>query len=127
MTVEAALRDFLEALDTIASHESGVTDTMVREVLFETIVARLVRADGSYEIPIDFEMIDRAGETDPYMNRQVELAVRSFIKAVEGSPDWIACESHAARQALIARDDVVSAHGSAYWLYLSPWEDEVWK
>ena len=41
--------------------------------------------------------------------------------STRAAADWQACATSGERKALIARDDVVSEQGNAYWLYLGDW------
>jgi hypothetical protein len=123
---EPILRSFLQRLDLLCEEDPGLTDTDVREILANTIIHRLVKAESSHPIPSDYQMLDEEGEVSPEMNRRVATIVHAFISGAESCAEWQRCSGNAERQALIARDDVETAAGNAYWLYLGPW-DEVWE
>ena len=120
------LLSFLEGLDALYDEDPGVTDTDVREILASVVIERLVKANPGHAIPSNFEMLDEAGELSTTMNRRVGSVVRRFVSEAEASSAWQACTSNAERQALIARDEVTTQAGNAYWLYLGPW-DQVWQ
>jgi hypothetical protein len=118
-SVEAALRSMLASLDTINDQNSGLTDTDVREILARTVIERLVEKKAT-PIPDDFQMME-GDEMSPAHDQLVKRAVSDFVAAVEGAAEWQSCSTDGQRKALIARDDVMSIQGNAYWLYLGDW------
>lgn len=120
---EDNLRQFLTALDGVANDNEGVTDTDVRQVLADVVHQRLVKKNSAFPIPDSFEMLDDDGEPSRKLDRRVKAIVEKFVKAAEASPEWQACTTEQQRQALIARDEIVTDEGNAYWLYLGPWDD----
>ena len=100
-----------------------MTDTDVRQVLADVIHQRLVKKNSAFPIPDSFEMLDDDGAPSRKLDRRVKGIVEKFVAAAEASPEWQACNTDDERQSLIARDDVVTAEGNAYWLYLGPWDE----
>jgi hypothetical protein len=117
--VEAALRSMLASLDAINDQNSGLTDTDVREILARIVIERLVEKKAA-PIPDDFQMME-GDHMSPAHDQLVKRAVTDFIAAVEGAAEWQSCSTDDQRKALIARDDVTSSQGNAYWLYLGDW------
>ncbi|HEX7704767.1 MAG TPA: hypothetical protein VF403_28695, partial [Kofleriaceae bacterium] len=96
-----------------------LTDTDVREILARTVIERLVEKKAT-PIPDDFQMM-AGGEMSRAHDQLVKRAITDFIAAVEGAAEWQICSTDDQRKALIARDDVTSSQGNAYWLYLGDW------
>ena len=117
--VETALRSMLASLDAINDQNSGLTDTDVREILARTVIERLVEKKAT-PIPDDFQMME-GDEMSPAHDQLVKRVVSDFVAAVEGAAEWQSCSTDGQRKALIARDDVMSIQGNAYWLYLGEW------
>ena len=113
------MQSFLAALDTINDLNSGLTDTDVREILARVVIERLVEQK-SVPIPDEFQMMEGA-DMSPAHDQLVKQAVTDFITAVEAAEAWQASATDDARKAMIARDDVTSIRGNAYWLYLGDW------
>jgi len=63
----------------------------------------------------------RAVAPTPAHDQLVKRAISDFVAAVEGAAEWQSCSTDSRRKALIARDDVKSSQGNAYWLYLGDW------
>ena len=117
--VEAAMRTLLASLDAINDQNSGLTDTDVREILARTVIERLVEKKAT-PVPDDFLMME-GNEMSPAHDLLVKRTITDFITAVEAAAEWQTCATDEQRKALIARDDVTSSQGNAYWLYLGDW------
>jgi len=120
ISLDGVLRDFVEAMDVINDDNGGVTDTEVREVLADIVIARLVERRADAPIPTAFQMMVGSAMS-PEFDARVRAVVSELITSYERHPHWRGAATDAERKALIARDDVQSRRGNAYWLYLGDW------
>jgi protein phosphatase 1 regulatory subunit 7 len=119
--VGASIQAFLDDLHGFEQDvNDGVTDTEVREVLYEAIVGRVIGADPKFPIPDDFRLLDDEGDDDDDANARLGTIVAQLAVDLENCETWRSA-SQDERVVLFARSDLTNKSGYGYDVYVGDW------
>lgn len=116
MALERALRQLLDALDTVSQRHEEVHDTDVREQLWDAVFKRFITPQAGYQMPQRLGMFSEAGNA----------AVRAALEAFFNHADVVAAQRSLAsaqeRLNAFQNDDIQTDAGHTYEDYFGYFE-----